>query len=446
MSFAEWDRAADGCAAYLAARGAGPGDVVALVLPSSIDYAICYQAAMRLRAITTGLNPRLGPAEVASIFERTTPRVVVREEDLEEVRGTYDAAPVPMPRAEPDDPVAIVWTSGTTGVPKGAVFDHRNLQAVAVGAGALGEPFDRRLSPLPFAHVGYMTRPWEEIEKVITTVIPPTPWSAAEMLALIAAERVTVGQGVPTQWRLVLDHPSFAQTDVSSLRIAGTGAAPVPPDLVREMERKLGCAVVVGYTSTEAAITTGSVPGDDPDVIARTVGRPRVNVELEVVDDAGRPCAVGEIGHVRCRSGAVMRGYWNDPQRTADVIDPDGWLQTGDVGALDERGYLTLAGRKSEMYIRGGYNVYPSEVEHVLSAHPAVAQVAIVGIPDRVLGEIGVAFVVAVDGNPPTLESLRAHCRTVLADYKAPDRLQIVDTLPLTPIGKVDKRALLDRT
>ena len=309
LSFAQWDRAADGLAAAWRAAGVGPGDVVALNLPSSIDYAVCYQAAMRLRAITTGINPRLGPSEVDSILDRTAPRVVVREGDV--VRATRrmdDATPIELDAAEPRDPVAIVWTSGTTGMPKGAVFDHDNLRAVAIGAGAMGERFDRRLAPLPFAHVAYMSRPWEEIEKVITTVIPPTPWKAIETLEMMERERVTVGQGVPTQWRLVLDRPEFPNADLSALRIAGTGAATVPPELVREMERKLGCPVVIGYTSTEAAITTGTVPGDTPDVISQTVGRARDNVELEVVDDDGVPCATGTVGRVRCRSGAVMRG------------------------------------------------------------------------------------------------------------------------------------------
>jgi acyl-CoA synthetase (AMP-forming)/AMP-acid ligase II len=444
LTFGAWDRAANGLAARWSDDGVGPGDVVALLLPSSIDYAVCYQAAMRLRAITTGINPRLGPAEIASILERTSPRIIVRAEDVDALRDAYaDEPPVRMPRLRPDDPVAIVWTSGTTGMPKGAVFDHDNLAAVAAGAGAMGARFDRRLSPLPFAHVAFMSRPWEEIEKVITTVIPSTPWNATETLQLMASEQVTVGQGVPTQWRIILDHPAFDTTDLSSLRIAGTGAATVPPDLVREMERRLRCPVVIGYTSTEAAITTGTVPGDSPAVIARTVGRARVNVELEVVDDDGRPCATGVVGRVRCRSGAVMREYWRDPRRTSEVLDDDGWLSTGDAGFLDERGYLTLVGRKSEMYIRGGYNVYPAEVEGVLSGHAAVEQVAVVGVPDRVLGEIGLAFVVPAAGAAPDLEALRAHCRAVLADYKSPDRLEIVDALPLTSVGKVDKRALL---
>jgi acyl-CoA synthetase (AMP-forming)/AMP-acid ligase II len=443
LTFAEWDRAADGLAAYLSEMGVVAGDVVALVLPSSIDYAVCYQAVMRLRAVTTGINPRLGPTEVASIIERTEPRVVVRIDDMQPLRAAYGRdAPARLPDPRADDPVAIVWTSGTTGRPKGAVFDHDNLAAVAVGAGAMGERFDRRLSPLPFAHVAYMSRPWEEIEKVITTVIPPTPWTAVETLALMARERVTVGQGVPTQWRLVLDHESFEATDLSALRIAGTGAATVPPDLVREMERRLGCPVVIGYTSTEAAITTGTVPGDTPEVIATTVGRARVNVELEVVDDDGDVCATGEVGRVRCRSGAVMRGYWRDPVRTAEVLGADGWLSTGDAGFLDERGYLTLVGRKSEMYIRGGYNIYPAEVERVLSAHPSVSEVAIVSVPDRVLGEVGVAFVVAAAGASPELDELRAHVKATLADYKRPDRLVVLDALPMTAMGKVDKNAL----
>ena len=458
LTFAQWDRAADGVAAVFLEAGVLPGDVVALYMPSSVDYAICYQAAMRVRAITTGINMRLGPAEVASILARTEPRVLVRadgavidgETAIVFERSSLAAAearvPVPLPQPEAHDPVAIVWTSGTTGMPKGAVFDHANLRAVAIGACELGAPFDRRISPLPFAHVAYMSRPWEEIDKVITTVIPPTPWKAGDMLELMARERVTVGQGVPTQWRLVLDHPDFDATDLSALRIAGTGAATVPPDLVREMQRRLGCPVVIGYTSTEAAITTGTRPGDSPEVVAATVGRPRVNVELEVVDDAGRPVPVGVIGRVRCRSGAVMRGYWRDDARTREVLDDDGWLWTGDLGRLDEHGYLTLVGRKSEMYIRGGYNVYPAEVERVLGAHPDVAQVAVVGMPDTVLGEIGVAYVVAAPGVVPHLEELRAHCERTLADYKSPDRLVVVDALPLTSMGKIDKRALATRS
>ena len=457
LTFAQWEAAADGTAVALAGLGVGDGDVVALVLPSSIDYAVCYQAVMRLGAITSGINPRLGPAEVASILRRAEPRIVVADDHRALTEGGYRLVasseldprnlrgrPSRLPAPDPDRPVALVWTSGTTGDPKGAVFDHRNLTAVSIGAGPLRAPFDRRISATPFSHVGYMTHLTEEIEYAITTIVPSTPWKAEAVLALMAAEGVTVGQGVPSQWRLLLDRPELDATDLSSLRICGTGAAPAPPDLIREMQERLGCPVVIGYTSTEAAITTGTLPGDSPEVIARTVGRPRQNVSVRVVDDDGVNLPLGEVGNVECRSAATMRRYWRNPERTDEVLGPDGWLRTGDSGWLDDRGYLTLVGRRSEMYLRGGYNVFPVEVERVVSEHPGVTQVAIVAKPDPVLGEIGVAFVVPAAGRePPSLHDLRDWTRREIADYKAPDVVEVVDELPLTAIGKVDKQALV---
>jgi acyl-CoA synthetase (AMP-forming)/AMP-acid ligase II len=212
------------------------------------------------------------------------------------------------------------------------------------------------------------------------------------------------------------------------------------------MKERIGCPVVIGYTSTEAALTTGSLPGDSPEIIARTVGRARENVQLRVVDDDGHEVPAGVVGNVECRSDAVMRGYWRDPARSQEVLRPDGWLKTGDGGWLDEDGYLTLVGRRAEMYMRGAYNVYPVEVERVVSDHPSVAQVAIVAKPDPVLGEVGVAFVVpAAGGSAPTLAELREWTRRAIADYKAPDLLELVPELPLTAMGKVDKRALGQR-
>lgn len=455
MTFAGWDQAAAGTAGALASLGVGTGDVVALLIPSSADYAVCYLAAMRLGAITTGLNPRLGPREISSVLRRTTPSVVVHPDGQvlpPEASGRLvprselgamrrHSPPIRTPPPDPDRPVAIVWTSGTTGDPKGAVFCHRNLTAVAVGAGALRAPRDRRISATPFSHVAYMTHVAEDIGYAMTTVVPATPWRAGEALGLMATEHVTVGQGVPSQWRLLLDHPDFPAADLGSLRICGTGAAPVPPVLVREMQDRLGCPVVIGYTSTEAALTTGSLPGDAPERIAATVGRARDNVELRVVDDRDHRVPVGAVGNVQCRSAAMMLGYWKDPQRTDSVITPDGWLRTGDGGWLDEDGYLTLLGRTSEMYLRGAYNVYPVEVERILSEHPSVAQVAVVAKADEVLGEIGVAFVVPA-GAPPSLDVLRSWTKEHIADYKAPDMAVMVDQLPLTSMGKVDKRAL----
>jgi len=477
LTFAAWDRAADGVAGRLAAAGVARGSVVCLVVPSSIDYMVCYAAAARLGAVTSGVNPRLGAAEVRSILERTLPTVTVVDDGADVPGGPVGtllrrsealaaaAGPPPpaFPALEPTDPVAVVWTSGTTGLPKGAVFDHRRLAAVAAGTDTLSEPGDRRLSPLPFAHVGSMTRTWDEAANGITTVITPTPWKAADAVRIMAEERITVAQGVPTQWALVMAHPDLDAADVSALRVAGTGASRAPAELVAAMRTRLGVPVVVRYTSTEASLGTGTVPGDPDELVAVSVGRPVPGVALAVVDDDGAPVGTGEVGRVRLRSAAVMLGYWGGPPTgpgaggvvydeaaTRAVLGDDGWLTTGDFGRLDEGGNLHLVGRANELYIRGGYNVYPAEVEAALGAHPAVAQAAVVGAPDPVLGEIGVAFVVPEAGAEAADagalgDELRAHARASLADYKAPDWVVVVEALPLTPMMKVDKRTLADR-
>jgi acyl-CoA synthetase (AMP-forming)/AMP-acid ligase II len=476
LTFAEWDRGADGVAGLLTTHGVGPGTVVCLLLPSSIDYMVCYAAVARLGAITSGINLRLGVPEVTSIVERTRPVVTIVDDGLEPPSGptgavlararclaAVDGPPPPAwPDLHPSDPVAVVWTSGTTGLPKGAVFDHDNLRAVAEGTDVLSEAGDRRLSPLPFAHVGSMTRIWDEAANGVTTVITPTPWRAADAVAVMAAERITVAQGVPTQWALVLARPELADADLTSLRIAGTGASRVPAELVAAMRQALGVPVVVRYTSTEASLGTGTVPGDPDEAVATSVGRPVPGVALIVADDDGSPVPAGEVGRVRLRSAAVMRGYWGGPltgpgaaglvvdrPATDAVLAADGWLTTGDFGYLDDDGRLHLVGRANELYIRGGYNVYPAEVEGALGDFPGIDQIAVVGLPDPVLGEVGVAFVVPAPGVEPDadglLAGLREAVRATLADYKAPDRVVVLDRLPLTSMMKVDKRALADQ-
>jgi len=481
LTFAGWNRAADGLAGLLSSYGVGRGDVVCLVLPSSLDYAVSYAAALRLGAVTSGLNPRLGPSELTSILARTRPAVTIVDSDLgltlPPIAGrTVDRAeaalswagdpPLRFPMIHDDDPVAVVWTSGTTGIPKGAVFDHRNLEAVSAGAGVLSSPGDRRLSPLPFAHVGYMTKIWDEIAHGVTTVIAPLPWKAESTLGVMVSERITVAQGVPTQWALLVALDGLDQADLTSLRIAGAGGAPMPASLVAEVRRRFGVPVVVRYASTETAVCTGTLPDDSDEVVADTVGRPASGVELDIVDDDGRSLANGVIGHVRVRSAAAMLGYWRLPdpipgregsvevRGTAHVIDDcetarvrsaDQWVTTGDLGVIGTDGNLRLVGRTGERYIRGGYNVYPTEVEDTLVTHSSVSRVAVLGAPDPVLGEVGVAFVVPTShGNAPTLVELRAHCQKFLADYKAPDAMVILEQLPLTPMMKVDKRSLGD--
>jgi acyl-CoA synthetase (AMP-forming)/AMP-acid ligase II len=476
ITFGDWNTQADAVVRVLRRFGVARGDIVSLILPSSIDYAVVYQAAMRLGAITSGINPRLGVRERAYILEHTRPKVTIVDPNMvdpdtlpkvsvhtvlrESVASWRQEKPVDvstLPALSEKALVAIVWTSGTTGMPKGAMFDHRCLRAMAAAAGELTAPGDRKLSPLPFAHIGYMTRPWDEVSNFVTTVICATPWKPDETLALIERERVTVCQGVPTQYEMLFRQPGFDTTDFSSIRIVGMGAARIPPEMVREATARFGAPCVVRFASTESSVCTGTRLDDDVETIANTVGRPGAGVELELRDDEGRPVAVGEVGTVCVRSRAQMRGYWKDPDRTTEAIDPDGWLITGDLGRFDERGVLSLVGRRTEMYIRSGYNVYPAEIENLLGDHPLVARIAIVGVPTSVVGEMGVAYVVPAGdavgfevgsvqtpGTPGAglLDSLRSVCRAELADYKAPERLVLVSELPLTSMLKVDKRAL----
>jgi acyl-CoA synthetase (AMP-forming)/AMP-acid ligase II len=457
LSYGEWDRAADGIAAGLADRGVTAGDVVCLLMPSSAEYMVCYQAAMRLGAITSGINQRLGPDEVAHILARAGPRVTVVG-DVEaralpppagtvlrwsELKMCWDA-PVPaLPSLKAAQPALICWTGGTTGWPRGALFDHQNLAAVAEATGVLSARFDRRLSPIPFPHVGTMTRAWDEISRVITTVITPVKWEAGETLRLIERERVTVSQGVPVQWELMLRHPALESTDVSSLRLAATGGSGVSADLLRRIRVGFGVPVVNRYASTESGgVISGTRPDDPEEAILNTVGRASDGVEVRVVGEDGGELPVGQVGRVQARSGAVMRGYWRDPAGTAQVLDAEGWVTVGDLGRLDPAGKLTLVGRVGDSYVRGGYNVYPVEVERVLSDHPHVAEVAVVGVPDPVLGEIGVAFVVLGGAIPG--DDLREWVRTRLADYKVPDGVVAVQEMPVTSVGKIDKRALAE--
>jgi len=460
LTFAEWDARSDALAAALAARGLSAGDVVALMLPSSVDYAICYAAVARLGAVATGLNTRLGPREVSAILDRASPALIVHDPrggpplprvDLPvltrgELAGLY-SWPAPTGRRLPPDPsapIVIIWTSGTTGTPKGAWFDMRNLLASAASSGVMSAPGDRRLVATPFAHAGYMAKLADQLVRGITLVISPVPWSAAAMARIMRDERITVAGGVPTQWSKLLDEPGAAR--LPDLRVGIAATAPAPPDLVEAVADRLGVPLVVRYAMTESPTICGTEPADPPEVQFRTVGRPQLGMEVAVTDGEGRPVPAGEVGWIRVRGGCVMRGYWRDPERTAEALTDDGWLRSGDLGRFDAAGNLILVGRAGDLYIRGGYNVHPVEVENTLAEHPGVRRAAVVGRPTPVIGEIGVAYVVPADpAAPPTLAELRAWTKDRLADYKAPDELVLVDELPVTAMLKLDREALRAR-
>jgi acyl-CoA synthetase (AMP-forming)/AMP-acid ligase II len=457
-TYAEWLRRSDAVAAMWREIGVTNGDVVAIALPSSTDFAVSYLAAVRLGAVVTGLNTRLGPRELHGVLERCAPVVVVCEESsaLPEVGVRFSPADLdgaaesgltlPRPhRTAPTDPLCIVWTSGSTGDPKGAWFDHRANQQLAGMSGVLSRPMDRRLMPFPFAHAGYMTRVWDQVEHVITSVLPVGPWSAVGMLQTLANERISVGQGVPTQWAKLVELPALEGVDLSTLRVCATGAAPVPPDLVRAMLDRLGCPVVVRYACTEAPILTGTSPGDAPEVLLHTVGQPADGVEIELVTAAGEPVDAGSVGMIRVRSAGAMRGYWEGGPTPADeALD---WIELGDLGRFESDGNLVLCGRTTDMYIRGGYNVYPLEVQRVIEEHPLVAAAAVIGVDADVIGQIGVAFVVVRDEDPGIdADDVRAWVRDRLADYKVPDQVRFVAELPVNSMMKIDTRRLRELT
>jgi acyl-CoA synthetase (AMP-forming)/AMP-acid ligase II len=252
------------------------------------------------------------------------------------------------------------------------------------------------------------------------------------MFDVLREERITVAGAVPTQWSKLLDVDGVSREALPQLRIGVVATAPAPPELVRRVAERIGVPLVVRYAMTECPTICGTEMTDAPEIQFRTVGRPAAGMEVRVASD----------GVVEVNGPCVMRGYWRNPELTSEVLQ-DGWLRTGDIGVLGDDGNLTLIGRSGDMYIRGGYNVHPGEVERVLTAHPGVKAVAVVGRSTPVIGELGVACIVAADGSPPPrLAELREHVKGELADYKAPDELLIVDELPLTPMLKPDRAAL----
>jgi acyl-CoA synthetase (AMP-forming)/AMP-acid ligase II len=444
ITFAEWIGRARSVATQFTDLGVGKGDVVVLWLPSGIDYATCYAAAAMIGAITTGLNLRLGRREIESILQQADPALVVADGRLGALPDTghrllsRDALCSDTSRSAPSvelnrrDLLALIFTSGTTGTPKGAAFDADRLAAGAAASGVMSAPYDRRLTSTPFAHAGYMFKLWDQLVWGSTLVVPPTPWSAQSMFDLLRDERVTVAGAVPTQWAKLLDVDRVSPQALPHLRIGVVATAPAPPELVRRVAEGIGVPLVVRYAMTECPTICGTEPNDAPEIQFRTVGRPA----------AGMDVRIGSDGVVEVSGPCVMRGYWRNPELTAEVLR-GGWLRTGDVGTLGEDGNLTLIGRSGDMYIRGGYNVHPGEVERALSGHAGVKHAAVVGRSAPVIGEIGVACVVPADAAaPPTLAELRTHVADQLADYKAPDELLIVNELPLTAMLKPDRLAL----
>ena len=444
LSYADLHGRSDEVAAGMTAAGIGPGDVVLLRLPSDSTYVVAYAAAAKIGAITAGVNPRLAEPEQVAVAEVAGPSLTLTTaDDVEALRRPGATTPL---AEDQDRTVALVFTSGTTGLPKGALFRDRELAAITRVdvADAWGDPTAppaAMLAGTQFAHVGFMTKlPW--YLRLGTTTHILGRWRAADALACIAEHRIASIGGVAPQIALLLREDVEAY-DVACVQNLIVGGAASPPALVREAKARFGADYSIRYSSTESGgCGTGTAFDADEEEALFTVGRPRGGIEVAIRDDEVRPLPDGEVGEVWLRSPTAMAGYWQDPEATAHAL-VGGWLRTGDLGLIDDRGLLRLAGRLKEMFIRGGYNVYPAEVESVLADHPAVAEVAVVPRPDAVMGELGVAVIVpAKPSQPPTLEDVRSFLEPKLARYKLPEAVRIVNALPLTPMQKIDRRRL----
>jgi len=459
VSYDRLDALATEVTAGLAGLGIGDGDVVALALPSSPAHHVLWAALARLGAISAGVNSRLTASERTVVLDRAGSAMVITTDDLasgrpEEVVVSVDAedsfllplrrkdAPPPPPSFDLDRPVAIVFTSGTTGSPRGAVFCGRQLAAItAIDTAGRWGGGGRSLGATPLAHLGPTTKFWGTLMRGGTTHLVQR-WSPGTALALTSEHDMTAIAGIPTQLALMLAHPDFERTDLTSVIGILIGGGPATPELIREARRRIGAPVATRYACTEAGIGLGTAFDADPIDAEVSVGRPQPGVAMSVRGPGGAPLPNGEVGEVGLRSDAVMSCYWNDPVATRAAFWPDGFVRTGDLGMIDPAGRLRLMGRSTEMYVRGGYNIHPLEVEAALSRHPAVTQVAVVGIPDDIMGEIGVAVIVVTPGQPaPSLDELRSASQD-LGSHKRPDRLVITQTLPLTAMDKVDRRAL----
>jgi HIP---CoA ligase len=362
------------------------------------------------------------------------------------------AAAVPPERADeraaavtPEHVSDIMFTSGTTGRSKGAMSAHRQSLAVARAWASCGglTSADRYLVVNPFFHTFGLKAGILACLVSGAAIVPQPVYDPEQAMRLIEAERITVFPGAPTIYQTILDHPGRAGYDLSSLRLAVTGAAAVPVTLVERMRRELSFDIVLtAYGLTEAVVATMCRPGDDPRTVARTSGRPAAGFEVRVAGPDGLPARPGDPGEILLRGPNLMLGYLDDPAATRAAVDADGWLHTGDVGWLDPRGYLTITDRLTDMYICGGFNVYPAEVEQVLARLDGVAESAVIGMPDARLGEVGKAYVVVRPGHALDASDVLAFCRERLANYKMPRQVEFRASLPRNPSGKPLKRVL----
>ncbi|HWD05413.1 MAG TPA: long-chain fatty acid--CoA ligase [Amycolatopsis sp.] len=445
----------------LQARGIRPGDRIAMSLPNLPVFPMLFYGALLAGAVVVPMNPLLsarevefqlrdsgaslyyswegaGPAPAEAAAAAGVRHVVVPSSGELDLGGTPLAAPVDRDGL---DTAVVLYTSGTTGTPKGAELTHRNLASNAATVTGtimrLGSD-DVIMGCLPLFHVFGLTCGLNAAVRVGTMLTLIPRFDPAKALAVVARDGVTVFQGVPTMYAAMVNHPDATGADMTSLRLCVTGGSAMPVEVLRNFEKQFGCEVYEGYGLSETSpVAASNRPGHERR--PGTIGLPIPGCEMRLVDNADQDVPVGEPGEIVIRGENVMKDYWNRPDATAEAIH-DGWFHTGDIATQDADGYYTIVDRKKDLIIRGGYNVYPREVEEALYLHPAVAEAAVVGIPHPTLGEEVAAVVSLKPGETVAPEDLQVFTRSVLAAYKYPRSVRIVEHLPKGPTGKILRR------
>ncbi len=466
LRYRDLDEASARAASWLAGRGIAPGDRVALVFPNVPEFAVLYYGILRAGAIVVPMNPLLKAREVeyfladsqASLVlawhvvageaaegaKRTgTDFVTVEPGELAVVLGGHEPATA-VPDQEPSDTAVILYTSGTTGQPKGAELTHANLlsNVEVTNATLLNLQHDDVVfGALPLFHTFGQTVGMSCAVAAGARLTLLTRFEPGAALELVKRDQVTVLIGVPTMYAAILHRAGGSAGDVASLRLCVSGGAAMPVELLRAFEKQFGCIILEGYGLSESSPVASF---NHPDRARKpgTIGQAISGVDMRVEDDEGEPVPHGDVGEIAIRGHNVMKGYWRLPKETAEVLS-DGWLRTGDLGIQDDEGYFTIVDRKKDIILRGGLNVYPREVEEVLHEHPAVAEAAVIGVKDDLLGEEIAAVVTLKPGASATPDELREHVKNQIAAYKYPRFVWIIAELPHGDTGKILKRAIV---
>ena len=466
LTYAELDGASARLAGLLEAKGVEPGDRVGLMLPNVPYFPVVYYGSLRAGGTLVPMNVLLKGREVRYYLEDSGAKIlfawegfadaaeegtqeagaeciIIRPGEFEQLLGSAEAANVVVER-DPQDTAVILYTSGTTGQPKGAELTHanltRNCEAAAKVFEGLG-PDDTVLGALPLFHSFGQTCAMNAAVRfgAMVTLVPR--FDPEKALEVFGRDEVTVFEGVPTMYNALLHSRGRESANVSSLRLCVSGGSAMPVELLRGFEEQFGVAILEGYGLSETS-PLASFNHLDRERKPGSIGTPIEGVKMKVVDDSGVEVPQGEIGEIVIRGHNVMKGYWNRPDETAEAISEDGWFRSGDMARVDEDGYFFIVDRKKDLIIRGGYNVYPREVEEVLYEHPAVQEAAVVGLPDDHLGEEVGAAVALKAGEHVSDDELQTFVKDQVADYKYPRRIWFVDELPKGPTGKILKREI----